>query len=117
MLFEGAQGAMLDVDLGTYPYVTSSNTINIVFLAARGSGHVDLERPIAFVNQENTPLAVRFHHGEGIKIRLFGRLNGSVSTILSPGPKFAPSSFNTWVRELGLPVFQSTIETEGNCVG
>ncbi|MEC7076909.1 MAG: adenylosuccinate synthase [Pseudomonadota bacterium] len=26
LLFEGAQGAMLDVDLGTYPYVTSSNT-------------------------------------------------------------------------------------------
>ena len=25
ILFEGAQGAMLDVDLGTYPYVTSSN--------------------------------------------------------------------------------------------
>ena len=27
VLFEGAQGAMLDVDHGTYPYVTSSNTI------------------------------------------------------------------------------------------
>ncbi|MCP5329280.1 MAG: adenylosuccinate synthase [Steroidobacteraceae bacterium] len=26
VMFEGAQGAMLDVDLGTYPYVTSSNT-------------------------------------------------------------------------------------------
>ncbi|HUN75978.1 MAG TPA: adenylosuccinate synthase [Steroidobacteraceae bacterium] len=26
VLFEGAQAAMLDVDLGTYPYVTSSNT-------------------------------------------------------------------------------------------
>ena len=26
VLFEGAQGAMLDVDLGTYPYVTASNT-------------------------------------------------------------------------------------------
>ena len=26
MLFEGAQGAMLDIDHGTYPYVTSSNT-------------------------------------------------------------------------------------------
>ncbi len=26
ILFEGAQGAMLDVDFGTYPYVTSSNT-------------------------------------------------------------------------------------------
>jgi adenylosuccinate synthase len=26
LLFEGAQGSLLDVDLGTYPYVTSSNT-------------------------------------------------------------------------------------------
>ncbi len=26
VMFEGAQGAMLDVDVGTYPYVTSSNT-------------------------------------------------------------------------------------------
>ena len=26
ILFEGAQGALLDVDHGTYPYVTSSNT-------------------------------------------------------------------------------------------
>ncbi len=28
ILFEGAQGAMLDVDHGTYPYVTSSNTVS-----------------------------------------------------------------------------------------
>jgi len=27
VLFEGAQGTMLDVDFGTYPYVTSSHTI------------------------------------------------------------------------------------------
>src|ERR1700676_5299637 len=27
ILFEGAQGAMLDIDHGTYPFVTSSNTI------------------------------------------------------------------------------------------
>ncbi|MET4701061.1 adenylosuccinate synthase [Constrictibacter sp. MBR-5] len=27
ILFEGAQGAMLDIDHGTYPYVTSSNTV------------------------------------------------------------------------------------------
>jgi adenylosuccinate synthase len=26
VMFEGAQGALLDIDLGTYPYVTSSNT-------------------------------------------------------------------------------------------
>ena len=36
ILFEGAQGAMLDVDHGTYPYVTSSNTI--AGQAAAGSG-------------------------------------------------------------------------------
>ncbi len=36
MLFEGAQGALLDVDHGTYPYVTSSNTV--AGQAAAGSG-------------------------------------------------------------------------------
>ncbi|WP_431858715.1 adenylosuccinate synthase [Azospirillum sp.] len=36
ILFEGAQGAMLDVDHGTYPYVTSSNTV--AAQAAAGSG-------------------------------------------------------------------------------
>src|SRR5208283_5390121 len=36
ILFEGAQGAMLDVDHGTYPFVTSSNTVSGT--AASGSG-------------------------------------------------------------------------------
>jgi adenylosuccinate synthase len=36
ILFEGAQAAMLDVDHGTYPYVTSSNTL--AGHAAAGSG-------------------------------------------------------------------------------
>jgi len=36
ILFEGAQGALLDVDHGTYPYVTSSNTV--AGQAAAGSG-------------------------------------------------------------------------------
>ncbi|MEJ0063197.1 MAG: adenylosuccinate synthase [Alphaproteobacteria bacterium] len=36
ILFEGAQGTMLDVDHGTYPYVTSSNTV--AAQAATGSG-------------------------------------------------------------------------------
>jgi adenylosuccinate synthase len=35
-LFEGAQGALLDIDHGTYPYVTSSNTV--ASQAATGSG-------------------------------------------------------------------------------
>jgi adenylosuccinate synthase len=36
ILFEGAQGALLDIDHGTYPYVTSSNTVSAA--AAIGSG-------------------------------------------------------------------------------
>lgn len=36
ILFEGAQGALLDIDHGTYPYVTSSNTVS--GQAAAGSG-------------------------------------------------------------------------------
>ena len=36
ILFEGAQGVLLDVDHGTYPYVTSSNTVS--GQAAAGSG-------------------------------------------------------------------------------
>src|SRR5262244_3942584 len=36
ILFEGAQGALLDVDHGTYPYVTSSNTV--AAQAATGAG-------------------------------------------------------------------------------
>jgi len=36
ILFEGAQGIMLDIDHGTYPYVTSSNTV--ASQAASGSG-------------------------------------------------------------------------------
>jgi adenylosuccinate synthase len=36
ILFEGAQGIMLDIDHGTYPYVTSSNTV--AGQAAAGSG-------------------------------------------------------------------------------
>ncbi len=36
ILFEGAQGALLDIDFGTYPFVTSSNTT--AAMAATGTG-------------------------------------------------------------------------------
>jgi len=38
MLFEGAQGALLDVDHGTYPFVTSSNTVSGQASAGSGTG-------------------------------------------------------------------------------
>lgn len=37
-LFEGAQGSMLDIDHGTYPYVTSSNTVAGSACAGAGVG-------------------------------------------------------------------------------
>jgi adenylosuccinate synthase len=38
ILFEGAQGAMLDVDHGTYPFVTSSNTMAAAAALGAGTG-------------------------------------------------------------------------------
>ena len=38
ILFEGAQGAMLDIDHGTYPFVTSSNTIGGQAAGGTGTG-------------------------------------------------------------------------------
>tara|TARA_B100001057_G_scaffold204715_1_gene205362 strand:- start:3378 stop:4664 length:1287 start_codon:yes stop_codon:yes gene_type:complete len=38
IVFEGAQGSMLDVDFGTYPYVTSSNTTSGQIFSGTGFG-------------------------------------------------------------------------------
>ncbi len=38
IVFEGAQGSMLDIDFGTYPYVTSSNTISGQIFSGTGFG-------------------------------------------------------------------------------
>ena len=41
ILFEGAQGTLLDVDHGTYPFVTSSNTVAGQAIAGCGMGYAD----------------------------------------------------------------------------
>jgi adenylosuccinate synthase len=43
VLFEGAQGALLDIDHGTYPFVTSSNTVAGAACAGAGVGPKDLD--------------------------------------------------------------------------
>ena len=43
ILFEGAQGIMLDVDHGTYPFVTSSNTISSTAAGGSGTGAASLD--------------------------------------------------------------------------
>jgi adenylosuccinate synthase len=43
VLFEGAQGMLLDIDHGTYPYVTSSNTTAAAAATGTGIGPLDLD--------------------------------------------------------------------------
>lgn len=40
VLFEGAQGSLLDIDFGTYPYVTSSSTTAAGAIAGSGAGYI-----------------------------------------------------------------------------
>ncbi|MCX8092847.1 MAG: adenylosuccinate synthase [Candidatus Goldbacteria bacterium] len=54
VLFEGAQGALLDIDFGTYPYVTSSNpTIGGVIVGA-GISHKYIKRVIGITKAYQT---------------------------------------------------------------
>ena len=49
ILFEGAQGIHLDIDHGTYPYVTSSNTVASSAAAGSGVGPRALDRILGIV--------------------------------------------------------------------
>jgi adenylosuccinate synthase len=49
ILFEGAQGTFLDVDHGTYPFVTSSNTVAGNAAAGTGMGPKDLHAVVGIV--------------------------------------------------------------------
>ncbi len=54
VLFEGAQGALLDVDLGTYPYVTSSNTTASFAGTGTGLGRASFDAVLGIVKAYTT---------------------------------------------------------------
>ncbi len=54
VMFEGAQGAMLDVDLGTYPFVTSSNTTAGFAGTGTGLGPLAFDEVIGIVKAYTT---------------------------------------------------------------
>jgi adenylosuccinate synthase len=54
ILFEGAQGTLLDIDHGTYPFVTSSNTTAGGICSGAGIGPRYLERVIGIVKAYTT---------------------------------------------------------------
>jgi len=54
VLFEGAQGALLDVDYGTYPYVTSSSTVYAGLPHAVGLGGLRVEHRLGVTKAYTT---------------------------------------------------------------
>jgi adenylosuccinate synthase len=54
MLFEGAQGTFLDIDHGTYPFVTSSNTIAGAACTGSGIGPTSIDHVIGIVKAYTT---------------------------------------------------------------
>ena len=49
VLFEGAQGVMLDIDQGTYPFVTSSNPLAGGVAIGSGVGPTKLIKQLVYV--------------------------------------------------------------------
>jgi len=54
ILFEGAQGSLLDIDVGTYPFVTSSNTIAGEAAVGTGLGPRDIHAVLGIVKAYTT---------------------------------------------------------------
>jgi adenylosuccinate synthase len=54
VLFEGAQGAMLDIDHGTYPFVTSSNTVAASASTGTGIGPRSIDYVLGIVKAYTT---------------------------------------------------------------
>jgi len=77
VLCEGAQGILLDVDHGTYPYVTSSNPSTGGACTGLGIGPNRIEKVIGIVKAYTTrvgegPMPTELHGEEGEKLRKLG---------------------------------------------
>ena len=77
MLFEGAQGVMLDIDHGTYPFVTSSNTGIGGVIAGSGLSHKSVGQVIGIVKAYTTrvgagPFPVELDNAKGDELRTKG---------------------------------------------
>jgi adenylosuccinate synthase len=84
LLFEGAQGAMLDVDHGTYPYVTSSNTLAGAAAAGAGVGPGALHYVLGITKAYSTrvgsgPFPTELEDATGQTLRERGAEFGSVT--------------------------------------
>ncbi len=84
ILFEGAQGILLDVDHGTYPFVTSSNTVAGSLFAGSGCGPDTVNYILGIVKAYTTrvgegPFPTELKNNLGEKIGEIGKEFGTVT--------------------------------------
>lgn len=83
VLYEGAQGSLLDLDQGTYPFVTSSSTT--IGGAYSGTGvYIDFDRRIGVAKAYSTrvgngPFPTEQENDTGLKLREIGREFGATT--------------------------------------
>ena len=84
VLFEGAQGTLLDVDLGTYPYVTSSHPISGGFTVGSGIGPNMIQEIVGIIKAYTTrvgkgPFVTEQDNEVGNRIRIAGNEFGTTT--------------------------------------
>ena len=84
VLFEGAQGALLDIDHGTFPFVTSSNSSGVGVSAGSGVPGRYIDRVVGIVKAYNTrvgggPFPTEQNNAVGDQIRRQGKEFGTVT--------------------------------------
>lgn len=84
VLFEGAQGVLLDIDHGTYPYVTSSNTVGGQAAAGSGLGPSAISYVLGLCKAYTTrvgegPFPTELHDEIGERIGQRGREFGTIT--------------------------------------
>lgn len=84
ILFEGAQGALLDIDFGTYPFVTSSNTLAGMAATGTGLGPTAIDFVLGIVKAYTTrvgegPFPTELHDADGERLGTRGHEFGTVT--------------------------------------
>src|SRR5262249_38429899 len=84
LLFEGAQGTLLDVDHGTYPYVTSSNCVAGAACAGAGIGPTRIDRVLGITKAYTTrvgggPFPTEETGALGERLRAVGAEHGATT--------------------------------------
>ncbi|MCA9512853.1 MAG: adenylosuccinate synthase [Myxococcota bacterium] len=84
VLFEGAQGTFLDIDHGTYPYVTSSNCVAGAVCAGSGIGPTKIDRVLGITKAYTTrvgggPFPTELTDATGDRLRTVGAEFGATT--------------------------------------